>query len=63
MISDYFVIGVIHICLGVSNDPKVPTDFFEFLSTEFAAYSKPPSRDNHRKASYSRMQNRDQVAG
>ena len=31
-------------------------DFFEFLSTEFAA-CKPPSRDNHRKASHPRCNN------
>ena len=30
---------------------NVPVDFFEFLSTEFAACSKPPSRDNHHEAS------------
>ena len=30
---------------------NVLVDFFEFLSTEFAAYSKQPSRSNHRKAS------------
>ena len=39
---------------------QVPVNFFEFLSTEFAACSKPPSRDNHRKASYPRTQERDQ---
>ena len=38
---------------------NVPVDFFEFLSTKFAACSKPPSRDNHRKASYPRTQQRD----
>ena len=27
-------------------------NFFEFLSTEFAAFSKPPSRYNHRKVSH-----------
>ena len=43
-----------------SNDP---VDFFEFLSTEFAACSKPTSRDNDRKASYPRTQQRDQGAG
>ena len=42
---------------------NVPVDFFEFLSTKFAACSKPPSRDNHRKASYPRTQQRDQGAG
>ena len=31
---------------------NVPLDFFEFLSTEFAACLKPPSRDNHCKASH-----------
>ena len=45
----------IRTCLGVSN---IPVDFFLFLSTEFAAYSKPPSRDNHRKASHPRAQQR-----
>ena len=34
--------------------------FFEFMSTKFAACSKPPSRDNYRKASYPRTQQRDQ---
>ena len=38
-------------------------DFFKFLLTEFAACSKPPSRDNYRKTSYPRMQERDQGAG
>ena len=38
-------------------------DFFEFFSTEFAACSKPQNRDNHRKASYPRAQQRDQGAG
>ena len=38
---------------------NVPVDFFEFLSTEFAACSKTPSRDNHRKASYPKTQQRD----
>jgi len=32
--------------------------FLWFLSTKFAACSKPPSRDNHRKASYPRTQQR-----
>ena len=35
-------------------------DFFEFLSTEFAACLKPSSRDNHRKASHPRTQIRNQ---
>ena len=28
----------------------VPVDFVEFFSIELAAYSKPPSRDNHRES-------------
>ena len=36
--NDYFVLGGIRTCLGVS---IVPVDFFEFLSTEFAVRSKP----------------------
>ena len=43
-----------------SNDP---VDFFEFLSTEFAACSKPPSRDNHRQVSHPKTQQRDQGMG
>ena len=54
------MIGGIRTCLGGSDDP---VDFFEFLSTEFAAYSKLPSIDNHRKASFPRTQQRDQGAG
>ena len=57
---DYFVIGGIRTSSGVS---KVPVDFFEFLSTEFAAWSKPPSRDNHCKVSFARTQKRKQGAG
>ena len=53
------MVGGIRTCLKVSS---VPMDFFKFLSTEFAACSKPPSRDNHRKASYPRTQQRDQGA-
>ena len=34
---------------------NVSVDFFEFLPTEFAACSKPPSKDNYRKAFYPRM--------
>jgi len=30
--------------------------FFDFLPLKFAACSKPPSRDNHRKAPYPRTQ-------
>ena len=36
---------------------------FDFLPHKFAACSNPPSRDNHRKASYPRTQQRDQGAG
>ena len=39
---------------------NVLVNFFKFLSTEFAACSKPPNRDNHRKASYPKTQQRDQ---
>ena len=42
---------------------KVSVDFFDFLSKEFAACSKPPNRDNHRKAYYPRTQQRDRDAG
>ena len=35
---------------------------FDFLSHKFAAYSKPLSKDNHRKASYPRTQQRKQGA-
>ena len=38
-------------------------DFFEFLLTEFAACSKQPSRDNHRKTPFPKNQQRDQGAG
>ena len=42
---------------------NVPVNFFKFLSTKFAAGLKPPSRDNYRKTSYPRTQQRDQGAG
>ena len=44
---------------------NVPVDFSEFLSTEFAACSKPPSKDtsNDRTASYPRTQQHDQGGG
>ena len=35
---------------------------FDFFPRKFAACSKPPSRDNYRKASYPRTQQRDQGA-
>ena len=40
----------------------VSVDFLEFLFTEFAVCLKPPSRDNHRKASHPRTQQCDQSA-
>ena len=40
---------------------KVPGDFSEFLSTEFAACSKPPGKDNHLKASYPSTHQRGRV--
>ena len=36
---------------------------FDIFPSKFAACSKPPSRDNYRKASYPRTQQRDQGAG
>ena len=59
--NDYFVLGGICTCLGVVSVPYVRGDFFEFLSTEFAACSKPPSSDKIRKVSYLRTQKRTQV--
>ena len=59
--QDYFVIGGIRICLGISDDPmflRISSNSF----TEFAACSKRPRRDNHRKASYPRTQQQDQGA-
>ena len=45
------MLGGICTCLGIFN---VSLDFFVFLTTGFAACSKPLSRDNHRKVSYPR---------
>ena len=42
---------------------NVPVNFFEFLPTESAACSEPPSRDNSRKAFYPRTHQRNQGAG
>ena len=39
---------------------NVPEDFFELLFIEFAACSKPSSRDNYRETFYSRTQQRHQ---
>ena len=47
---------------GVSSDPMFLRIFSNFSPLKFAACSKPPSRDNHRKASYPRTQERDQGA-
>ena len=42
---------------------KLSCGRFDFFPRKFAACSKPPSRDNYRKASYPRTQQRDQGAG
>ena len=42
---------------------NISVGVFEFLFFEFAACSKPPSRDNYRKAFYPTTQLRDQKAG
>ena len=42
---------------------NVPVVLSKFLSTEFAGCSKPPSKDNHLKASYPTMQQCDQGVG
>ena len=47
----YFVFGGTRTGLGVSSDLICTCGFLWFLSTEFTACSKPPSRDNHLKAS------------
>ena len=54
--------GRIRTRLGVDHFPSFPVDVFDFFPRKFAACSKPPSRDNYRKASYSRTQQRDQGA-
>ena len=61
--NGYLVLGGIRTRSGVSQRFNVSVDFVEFLSTEFAACLKQPSRDNPRKASYLRTQQRDQGAG
>ena len=48
--------------LGVNNF-QVFRLTFDFFPHKFAACSKPLNRDNYRKASYPRMQQRDQGAG
>ena len=42
------------------NKNEQKQSFFQILPTAFAACSKPPSRDNHRKASYPSSQQRHQ---
>ena len=54
--EDYFVIGGICTCLGVSDDPMFLWISSNSCPNEFAACSKPPSRDPRR-------QQRDQGAG
>ena len=61
--NDYFVDWRNPHLLRSFRRSNVPVDFFEFLSAEFAACPKSPSRDNHRKASYPRTQQRDQGVG
>ena len=53
---DYFVYRRNPHLLRSFRRSNVPVDFFEFLSTEFAACPKPSSRDNHCKASHPRTQ-------
>ena len=59
---DYFVLVGIRTWLGVFQCFNVPVVLWEFWSNKFAACSKPPSRDNHRKALYRRVQQHDQGA-
>ena len=54
--------GQIRTRLEVEYFPSFPATF-GFFPRKFAACSKPPSRDNHCKASYPRTQQRDQGAG
>ena len=49
-----FYLGRIRIRFGVNHFPSFPLDVKLFRRI-FVASSKPPSRDNHRKASYSRQ--------
>ena len=59
---DYFVLEELATVLKV---PMIQClcGLREFLSTDFAACSKLPSIDNHRKVSYPRIQQRDQGEG
>ena len=45
------------------HEKNLRVDFFEFLFSKFAACSKPPTTNSHRKASHPRTQYRDQGAG
>ena len=49
--------------LGVDHFHKLSCWPFDFFPRKFTVSSKPPSRDNYRKASYPRTQQRDQGAG
>ena len=51
VITRCFAYGNPHLLKGFQYF-NVPKDFFESLSAEFAACSKPQSRDNHPKAPY-----------
>ena len=53
--------SVVHL-FRTFHSSNVPVDFFEFLSTEFAACLKPSNRDNRRMAFYQRTQQCDQGA-
>ena len=52
----HFGFGGIRSCLKALSSDAMD---FEFLPTEFAAYSEPPSRDNYREGSHPRTQQRD----
>ena len=60
---DYFMLEGIRTCLGVSDDPMFLWISSNFCPLKFAACLKPPSRDNHCKASYPRTQSCDQGVG
>ena len=56
-------LGRIRTRLVVDHFPSFPVDVFDFFPLKFAACSKSPSRDNYRKASFPRTQQRDQGVG
>ena len=45
---------------GLIQRSIVPVKLFKLLPIEFVACSKPPNRDNYRKASYTRTQQSNQ---